>query len=84
MKQAYIQQLLLALFLTVAMAFFEEYDIEHDDSWSEDDTFFAIDEAMIDDFSSSLHYEWMQREFPEYENDDLEDWNSDYLLNVKD
>ena len=67
-----------------AEALFEEYDIEHDDSWSEDDTFFAIDEAMIDDFSCSLHYEWMQREFPEYENDDLEDWNSDYLLNVKD
>lgn len=67
-----------------AEALFDEYDIEHDDSWSEDDTFFAIDEAMIDDFSSSLHYEWMQREFPEYKNDDLEDWNSDYLFDVKD
>ena len=67
-----------------AEALFEEYDIEHDDSWSDDEIFFAIDESMIDDFSSTLHYDWMQQEFPEYENDDFEDWHVDYLFNVKD
>lgn len=67
-----------------AEALFEEYDIEHDGSWSEDDVFLTLDEAMINEFSASLHYEWMQQEFPEYENDDFEDWHVDYLLNVRD
>ena len=67
-----------------ADALFEEYDIERDDSWSEDDVFLTLDEAMIDEFSAVLHYEWMKQEFPEYENGDFEDWHVDYLFNVKD
>lgn len=67
-----------------AEALFEEYDIEHDESWSEDDVFQTLDEAMINDFDSTLHYDWMQQEFPEYENDDFDDWHVDYLLNVRD
>ena len=66
-----------------AEALFEEYDIEHDDSWSEDDTFLTIYEAMSNEFGGALHYEWMQQEFPEYENDDFEEWHTDYLFNVK-
>jgi hypothetical protein len=66
-----------------ADALFEEYDIEHDDSWTEDDIFLTLDEAMINEFSASLHYEWMQQEFPEYENDGFEDWHTDYLFNVR-
>lgn len=67
-----------------ADALFEEYDIEHDDTWTEEGIFQTLDEAMINEFSASLHYEWMQQEFPEYENDDFEDWRVDYLLNVRD
>lgn len=70
--------------LTNAVALFDEYDIEHDDSWSDGDTLFAIDEAMIVNFSASLNYEWMRKEFPEYENDDFEKWHTDYLFNVRD
>ena len=67
-----------------AEALFEEYDIEHDGTWSEDDVFLTLDEAMINDFDSTLHYEWMQQEFPEYKNDDFDNWHVDYLLNVRD
>lgn len=67
-----------------AEALFEEYDIEHDESWSEDDIYLTLDEAMIDEASASLHYDWMQQEFPEYENDDFDDWHVDYLFNVRD
>ncbi len=63
---------------------FEEYDIEHDDSWTENDIFLTLDEAIIKEFSASLHYEWMQKEFPEYENDDFDDWHTDYLFNIRD
>lgn len=67
-----------------AEALFEEYDIEHDESWSEDDIYLTLDEAMIDEASASWHYDWMQQEFPEYENDDFDDWHVDYLFNVRD
>ena len=67
-----------------ADALFEEYDIEPDASWSEDDIYLTLDEAMIDEASASLHYEWMQQEFPEYENDNFDDWHVDYLFNVRD
>ena len=67
-----------------AEALFEEYDIEHDESWSEDNIYLTLDEAMTDEASASLHYEWMQQEFPEYENDNFDDWHVDYLLNVRD
>lgn len=65
-------------------ALFEEYDIGHGETWTEDDIFQTLDEAMIDEFSGTLHYEWMQQEFPEYENDDFEDFHVDYLFNVRD
>lgn len=65
-------------------ALFEEYDIEHDDSWTWPDTFFAIDEAMIFDFDSALHDEWMQQQFPEYADFEFEEWHIDYAFNIKD
>lgn len=66
-----------------AEALFEEYDIEHDESWTEDDIWQTLDEAMILESSASLHNEWMRQEFPEYENDDSEVWQ-DYLFSVGD
>ena len=65
-----------------AEALFEEFDIKREEDWTEDDIFLILDEAMINEFSASLHYDWMQQEFPEYENDDFEDWHTDYLFNV--
>lgn len=52
-----------------ADALFAEFDIEHDDSWSDDDIYIALDEAMIDD-DCSLNYDWMVKEFPQYLDDD--------------
>ena len=53
-----------------ADALFAEFDIEHDDSWSDDDIYIALDEAMIDD-DCSMNYDWMVKEFPQYLDDDF-------------
>lgn len=64
-----------------ANALFEEYDIEHEDDWTEDDIFLTLDEAMAQN-DYGLNFEWMQQEFPEYMVDDEDMPSRDYLFDI--
>lgn len=65
-----------------ADALFEEYDIEHDADWTEDDIFLTLDEAMTQN-DYGLNFEWMQQEFPEYILIDDEDLPArDYMFDI--
>ena len=62
-----------------ADALFEEYDIEREDDWTDDDIYESLSDAIILN-ENSLNIEWMMRELPEYEIDDEDLPSSDYIF----
>lgn len=58
-----------------ADALFEEYGIEHESDWTEDDIYLELDEAIKLN-EGLLNFEWMQQTFPEYETED------DYIFSI--
>lgn len=62
-----------------ADALFEEYDIEREDDWTDDDIYESLSEAIIQN-EDSLNIEWMMRELPEYKIDDEDMPATDYIF----
>jgi hypothetical protein len=62
-----------------ADALFEEYDIEREDDWTDDDIYESLSDAIILN-ENSLNIEWMMRELPEYEIDDEDMPATDYIF----
>lgn len=64
-----------------ADALFEEYNIEHGDDWTDDDICLTLYEAMTQE-DYGLNFDWMSREFPEYEVDDDDMPARDYMFDI--
>lgn len=64
-----------------ADALLEEYDIKREADWDEDDTCLTLFEAMtLNDYG--MNFDWMRREFPEYDLDDETMPSMDYIFNI--
>ena len=62
-----------------ADALFEEYDIERENDWTDDDIYESLSEAIILN-EDALNSEWMIQTFPEYQTIDDDDIHSIYLF----
>jgi hypothetical protein len=62
-----------------ADALFEEYGIERESDWTDDDIFDTLSEAMVWN-ENGLNIEWMMQTFPEYEVEDEDMPGTDYIF----